>query len=207
MIKLCTKGDQIRTSHKIPEPIQQTQTIVQTSPFLPPVMAPATYSTNINHVTEKIAPFNMYVGIAEDHTHKPSVPEPTKQLQTNHHQNHNPLPSPVRSQVLAIELQGYDANLYSSLIDGFKFGFKLGLEGDLSPRISKNHKSATENRDKVYEKLAKESLKGRIAGPFHSPPLENLVCSPLGLVPKNVPGKFRLIHDLSFPKNTGPTTP
>jgi hypothetical protein len=43
-------------------------------------------------------------------------------------------------------------------------------------------------------------LKERIAGPFLSPPFQNLVCSPLGLIPKNIPGKFRLIHDLSFPK-------
>jgi hypothetical protein len=28
-----------------------------------------------------------------------------------------------------------------------------------------------------------------------------LNCSPLGLVPKNVPRKFRLIHDLSYPKH------
>jgi hypothetical protein len=56
-------------------------------------------------------------------------------------------------------------------------------------------KSALENPDKVLEKLAKESLKSRIAGPF-----KNFVCSPLGLVPKAVNGKFRLIHDLSYPK-------
>ena len=66
--------------------------------------------------------------------------------------------------------------------------------------MSKNHKFAIENPGKAYEKLAKESLLNRIAGPFKAPPLKNLVCSPLGLVPKNVPVKFRLIHDLSYPK-------
>lgn len=70
----------------------------------------------------------------------------------------------------------------------------------LSRVSQKNHKSALDNADKVFEKLAKESLKHRIAGPFKKPPFVNLVCSPLGLVPKNVAGKFRLIHDLSFPK-------
>jgi hypothetical protein len=35
---------------------------------------------------------------------------------------------------------------------------------------------------------------------FLNPPFQNLVCSSLGLIPKNIPGKFRLIHDLSFPK-------
>lgn len=62
------------------------------------------------------------------------------------------------------------------------------MEGDKSHGtcISKNHKSAIENPGKVYEKLAKESLLNRIAGPFKTPPLKNLVCSPLGLVPGNL---------------------
>ena len=51
----------------------------------------------------------------------------------------------------------------------------------------------------MLEKLAKESLKSRIVGPFKKK-IKNLVCSPLGLVPKAVNGKFRLIHDLSYPK-------
>jgi hypothetical protein len=65
----------------------------------------------------------------------------------------------------------------------------------------KNYKSALQNREQVFLKLAKESIKNRIAGPFRQPPFQNLNCSPLGLVPKNVPRKFRLIHDLSYPKH------
>jgi hypothetical protein len=114
------------------------------------------------------------------------------------------LPSPVNPEVLARELQGYKKDLFQTNIDGFTFGFKLGMEGDKShgtcTRISKNHKSAIENPAKVYQKLAKESLLNRITGPFKTPPLKNLVYSPLGLVPKNVPDKFRLIYDLSYPK-------
>ena len=41
---------------------------------------------------------------------------------------------------------------------------------------------------------------GRIAGPFQQIPFTNFQASPLGLVPKHEIGKFRLIHDLSFPK-------
>ena len=40
---------------------------------------------------------------------------------------------------------------------------------------------------------------GRIAGPFSVRPLSNLIVSPIGLVPKAEPGKFRLIQHLSFP--------
>jgi hypothetical protein len=46
----------------------------------------------------------------------------------------------------------------------------------------------------------KNHFKKRIAGPFNNPPLENSTCSPLGLVPISENGKFRLVHDLSFPK-------
>jgi hypothetical protein len=41
---------------------------------------------------------------------------------------------------------------------------------------------------------------GRIAGPFDSPPIKDLIVSPLGLVPKKEPGQFRVIHNLSYPK-------
>ena len=40
----------------------------------------------------------------------------------------------------------------------------------------------------------------RIAGPFDQPPFESFWVSPLGLVPKKVPGEYRMIHHLSFPK-------
>ena len=42
-------------------------------------------------------------------------------------------------------------------------------------------------------------MKSWLVGPFKKK-IKNLVCSPLGLVPKAVNGKFRLIHDLSYPK-------
>ena len=47
--------------------------------------------------------------------------------------------------------------------------------------------------------VTKELSLSRIAGPFKLPPFPDLVISPLGMVPKKETGKFRLIHDLSFP--------
>jgi hypothetical protein len=52
----------------------------------------------------------------------------------------------------------------------------------------------------VNLKLKKEMSKLRISGPFYTPPFQNFVCSPLGLVPNKEHGQFRLNHDLSFPK-------
>ena len=40
-----------------------------------------------------------------------------------------------------------------------------------------------------------------MAGPFEKPPFDVFHISPLGLRPKSTPGKFRVIHDLSFPYN------
>ena len=49
--------------------------------------------------------------------------------------------------------------------------------------------------------ISKELAKNRIAGPFDDPPFNNFVASPLALIPKR-DGKFRLIHNLSFPHNS-----
>jgi hypothetical protein len=44
------------------------------------------------------------------------------------------------------------------------------LFGTFGLRVWSFHKTAIENPAKVYEKLAKESLLNRIAGPFKTPP-------------------------------------
>ena len=38
-------------------------------------------------------------------------------------------------------------------------------------------------------------------GPFKQPPFDNLIISPIGLVPTKLPGQYRLIHHLSYPTN------
>jgi hypothetical protein len=59
------------------------------------------------------------------------------------------------------------SNSTKYLVSGFRKGFKLGLAtGTVQHSTAKNHKSASENKQEVYKKLAIESLKERIAGPF-----------------------------------------
>ena len=60
--------------------------------------------------------------------------------------------------------------------------------------------SASRNVDETWKKLNKEMSMGRIVGPFDSAPLPRLQCSPIGLIPKQQPGEWRLITHLSFPK-------
>ena len=65
------------------------------------------------------------------------------------------LPSPVKSNVLNKELFGYDSVLRKHLVSRFQYGFRLGSLGEAPSLICKNHKSATDNPVKVFEKLAK----------------------------------------------------
>lgn len=51
--------------------------------------------------------------------------------------------------------------------------------------------------DMVRSKLGKKTALGRIAGPHVQLPLPKL--SPLGIVPKEMQGEFRLIHHQSYP--------
>ena len=63
-----------------------------------------------------------------------------------------------------------------------------------------NFVPATTNPKAVDEKLAKDIELGRMVGPFDEQPSPVFHVSPLGLIPKKVPGEFRLIHHLSFPE-------
>lgn len=71
-------------------------------------------------------------------------------------------------------------------------------------RMSRNLKSAKQNPDILDEKIAIEVQAGRVGGPFRldNLPFPNLQISPLGLVPKQKPGDYRVIHHLSFPEGS-----
>ncbi|KAM4031880.1 uncharacterized protein ACNLHF_019256 [Anomaloglossus baeobatrachus] len=70
------------------------------------------------------------------------------------------------------------------------------------PSFAQNLKSANDFHHVLLQKLENELSEGRIRGPFSSPPFFNLRVSPLGVVPKKEPGKFRLIQHLSYPKGS-----
>ena len=96
-------------------------------------------------------------------------------------------------------MQGYHNKTY--IIRGFKQGFDLGINGQPEQSTKRNHPSALAIPHVVQAKLEKEVSKNRIGGPFQVPPFPNFITSPLGAVPKKEPGEFRIIHDLSHPKN------
>ena len=102
---------------------------------------------------------------------------------------------------LAIQLQGYDEASQDFLLRGFSLRFRLNCLHEPTSGESNNHSSVNEQIEIASKKLSHELELGRIKGPFDHPPFDNFICSPLGLIPKSVPGKFRLIHDLSFTKH------
>lgn len=109
--------------------------------------------------------------------------------------------TPVRVERMRPFLSRYPDKHAAQLLDsGFTSGFKIPCSLEAAPPIAKNLRSALAHPTVVAEKLGKEIQLGRMAGPFTSVPLAGLVVSPLGVVPKKEPNKFRLIHHLSFPK-------
>eukprot|EP00079_Xenopus_tropicalis_P012677 XP_002939985.2 PREDICTED: uncharacterized protein LOC100487960 isoform X1 [Xenopus tropicalis] len=109
--------------------------------------------------------------------------------------------TPVKVREMLPWLSEYpDKEKAALLRDGFQFGFKIPAKRGTGGGSLKNLRSVRENPTLVLEKLQKEVKLGRMAGPFIEPPIPDLRVSPLGLVPKKEPGKYRMIHHLSHPK-------
>ena len=85
------------------------------------------------------------------------------------------------------------------IIDGFKFGFFLHFSGEESPLHSSNSHSTKIHSDIIEKKINEELRLGRISGPFNTLQYPNSKISPLAIIPKKEQGKFRLIHNLSYP--------
>ena len=106
-------------------------------------------------------------------------------------------PTPVSHTRLNKLLKGHPDQNW--LVTGFREGFKINFQGPHSSLMSSNSSSAQQNPSAVSEKIKKEVELGRIAGPFPSPPFPIFKSSPLALREKSEPGKYRLLHNLSFP--------
>jgi hypothetical protein len=111
--------------------------------------------------------------------------------------------TPLNYSNLEWELSGHPNRAFTSyVLDGVQCGFDLGFRGSDLSYVSRNMKSALDHPHIVDAYIAKELCVGRIFGPFESSPFPNSRCSPIGVVPKKVPGKFRLIMDLSYPSGS-----
>jgi len=89
----------------------------------------------------------------------------------------------------------------SEVLQGLLQGFRLGFNPGFSLQSAKkNNASAYQHPQIVDAYLANEVALGRVAGPFHSPPLPNLHINSFGVIPKKgQPNKWCLILDMSSP--------
>ena len=121
---------------------------------------------------------------------------------------HQPLLPPYKVSPIRVEklhqgvLTHADQSFVTYVLDGLQNGFRVGFNP-----ASVSLKSATQNMPSaslqpsvIDDYLYTELAKGRVAGPFSSPPLPHLHISRFGVIPKkHQPGKWRLILDLSNP--------
>ena len=85
------------------------------------------------------------------------------------------------------------------VLSGLQNGFSLEYKGEHKFQAPRNLPSAFQFPDAIRERLYKEITLGRMAGLFDSPPLPNLMCSPVGMVPKKDSDEMCMIMHLSFP--------
>ncbi len=91
-------------------------------------------------------------------------------------------------------------SVVQTALDGIAQGVRVGYTGPRTAfRDCDNLTSANDQPDAITADLQKEVDKGRMAGPYDSPPAPNLVCSPIGAVPKD-DNDWRRIHHLSWPR-------
>ncbi|XP_066928822.1 uncharacterized protein [Clytia hemisphaerica] len=100
--------------------------------------------------------------------------------------------------VLIHLLDGYQEDIVEFLVNGFSNGFRLGFQGPPPLSRRRNNLSAVHHVEAVSASILKELKRGHTSGPFPSPPLPNLHCSPLGSAPKK-DGTLRIVLDLSSP--------
>jgi hypothetical protein len=107
----------------------------------------------------------------------------------------------------------YISNLsakYPTLISSLLKGFDAGIPPILSTYAPPNSPSLLQHPEAYHEMVANELRKGRYVGPCTRLEVEALIgpfqSSPLSWVPKpGKPGKFRAVHNFSFPRSPTPT--
>ena len=95
-----------------------------------------------------------------------------------------------------------DRELVKNLLD-YTNGFMLGCSRYPQPRKPCRHLcKVVRNPEATLALINKEVVMGHMLGPFDEQPFENMIFSPINIVPKLGMKKYRLIHDLAYPYNS-----
>lgn len=158
---------------------------------------PAAITTTTTTAGNPIAVGNMFVQDAEGLTQQQIV----RELKTNFHAIPPKAVTPIDVTNLSIELDSHPDRVFvENLIRSFDAGFSIGYSGPELSNVAHNLQSASTNIPAIFNCVVEELKQHRMAGPFDIQPLPNFRTSPIGVVPKKEPNRFRMITDLSSPK-------
>lgn len=95
---------------------------------------------------------------------------------------------------------------WQHIVHNIRHGFDVGINKPVTQTlIFPNHASSQLDESFIDSYIAEEHAAGRYSIPFTPSELESVIgcfrTAPLGLVPKPHSDKFRLIQDLSYPRN------
>ena len=111
-----------------------------------------------------------------------------------------PVRSPLDLEFWSRELADHpDRKFVDRLLTQITDGISIGYQGNEFPYSSPNWPSAYKYRESVRSNILSNAAKGRLDGPFDTPPHPHFRISPLGAFPKKRSSKIRVIHDLSWP--------
>ncbi len=110
--------------------------------------------------------------------------------------------TPLKWQEWAHSLARHPDEVFRSyVIEGIRHGFRVGYDYTSScRRATRNLPSSAGEQAVVREYLSEECAMGRVLGPFDPSSLPQVHISPIGVIPKSTPGKWRLIVNLSAPE-------
>ena len=110
-------------------------------------------------------------------------------------------PIKLNASVFATELADHpDQAFVHRIVSTCRSGVDIGYEGPDQTIISDNWPSADKHCQAVQSSIAKDLSYGRKLGPFLHNPFDTMVISPLGAFEKKrAIGKYRIVHDLSWP--------
>lgn len=158
------------------------------------------HHTNLPHLQPGPAPKALPAPAAAA---EPEPCSPTPPLATSRGIGRFFAPTSLKGPAWANHLSSHpDKKWVACIVDGIRNGVRVGYNGPRNERLRcVNLPSARAYPKPIDIDLAEEAAMGRIAGPFDTPPIPNLICSPVGSVAKKNSEKRRRIHHLSWPRN------
>ena len=114
-----------------------------------------------------------------------------------------PISTPLVADAWAAALQSHPTREWvECLITGMKEGYRIGLVREPNCQSSPgNTPSVTERADVISNFLSSQGRAGSMLGPLTSEDCAGVITSHMAVIPKKIPGKWRVIVDLSSTRN------